>query len=236
MLVDMHAHSSGISTCCKADAPRALAEAKAQGIDALILCNHYHKPYLKKTNETPEQFAKRYLAEYAYACDCAKAVGAKMFFGIEVTMEKHDRVHMLIYGAQEDLVLRHPTLFDYTQKELYRVVHENGGVLVQAHPMRHGKNVLLDSRFLDGVEVNSHALYDFTYCEEMATFAHENGLLLTSGGDYHADTHRPRCGVYLLDDLADTRAIIRYLQESSAYTVCYQEPFERQSREMIFRQ
>ena len=133
-------------------------------------------------------------------------------------------------------MLRYSTLFDYTQEELYRIVHGNGGVLVQAHPMRCGKNVLLDPRFLDGVEVNSHALYDFTHCEEMAAFAHENGLLLTSGGDYHADTHRPRCGVYLPDDLADTRAIIRYLQESPAYTVCYQEPFERQSREMIFRQ
>ena len=234
MLIDMHAHSKGISTCCRADAPRAIADAKAVGIDGLILCNHYHKPYLKKTGETPTQFAARYLLEYAYAQKCGEAAGFKIFFGIEVTMERHDRAHMLVYGVETDFVLRHPGMFDYTQAKLYDAVHAAGGVLVQAHPMRCGKNVLLDLGLMDGVELNSHALYDGPCANALSAIAKEHGILLTSGGDYHADTHRPRCGVYLPDDLADTRAIIAYLQGAPSYTLCLQEPTERESYDMVF--
>lgn len=234
MLVDMHAHSSGISTCCKADVPRVLADAKEQGIDALVLCNHYDKAYPINANEAPERFAERYLAEYAYAKDYGEQVGVKVFFGIEATMERHDRVHMLIYGVDEDFVLRHSTLYDDTQGDLYRIVHESGGVLVQAHPMRRGRNVLLDLDLLDGVEINSHPKYDCTHVTELAAIARKRGILLNSGGDYHADTHRPRCGVCLPDDTADTRAAIAYLQQARTYTLCYQEPFEAISCDMTF--
>ncbi len=234
MLIDMHAHSRGISTCCKADAPRAVADAKGVGIDGLILCNHYHKPYLQKTGETPAQFAARYLAEYAYARECGKQADVKVFFGIEVTMERHDRVHMLVYGVEEDFVTRYPEMYEFTQRELYELVHANGGILVQAHPMRGGKNVLLDPNLMDGIEVNSHPKYDSTHVAELSAIAREHGILLTSGGDYHADTHRARCGVYLPDDPADTRAIIAHLQGVPSYTVCCQEPAERESRDVVF--
>lgn len=223
MLIDLHAHTSGISTCCKANGAKMLAAARSVGIDGVCLVNHYHKPYLAKTGETAEAFAARYLAEYHTVKALGKSLGMPVFFGIEVTMELHSRAHMLVYGVQKDFVLQNPTLFDLTQQELYDLAHESGGLLVQAHPMRNGKNSLLDPKYLDGVEINSHLLYDGTHYAELAEFARANGLLLTSGGDYHADTPRPKCGLYLPDDLADTSAIMAYLQGVERIEMCLQE-------------
>ena len=223
MLIDMHAHTSGISTCCKADGARVLAAARSVGIDGVCLVNHYHKPYLEETGESPSEFAERYLAEYEAVRALGNEMALRVLFGIEVTMERHNRVHILIYGVEPDFVRRHLTMFDYTQEELYRAAHEGGGLLVQAHPLRLGKNSLLDPKYLDGVEISSHLLYDGTHYAELAEFARANGLLLTSGGDYHADTPRPTCGLYLPEDLADARAIMTYLQRADRIKMCMQE-------------
>ena len=52
---------------------------------------------------------------------------------------------------------------------------------------------------------------------------HNNNLLLTCGGDYHADTHRPKCGVYLPDDLNTTKEIVLYLSKTNEIKLCVQE-------------
>lgn len=95
--------------------------------------------------------------------------------------------------------------------------------MIQAHPMRGGKNVLLDPQYLDGVEINSHPLYDGTHIDELEDFAHQHGLILTSGGDYHADTHRPCCGALLPDNI-HSNDIGRFLCSADSIELCYQEP------------
>ena len=101
-----------------------------------------------------------------------------------------------------------------------------GGAMVQAHPMRRGKNVLLDPKYLDGVEINSHPKYDCTHLDELSAFAHEHGLLITSGGDFHADTHRPHCGA-ILPDGNDNPGISRFICTTDSIELHYQEPEDR---------
>ena len=178
---------------------------------------------MQKRGETPAEFARSFLNEYNAVKALADKADIRLFFGIEVSPELYHRVHLLVYGVEQDFVLRHPEMYDYTQEQLYTAVHENGGFLVQAHPMRRGRNVLLDPRFLDGVEISSHLLYDGTHYDELAAFAKENGLFLTSGGDYHADTPRPNCGVFLPDALTDARSIMAYLRASDSIRILCQE-------------
>ena len=71
-----------------------------------------------------------------------------------------------------------------------------------------------DLRWLDGVEVNGHPLYEATCCEEMLNIAREARRLVTCGGDYHADTYRPVCGTYFPDDATDSAALIAHLKDS----------------------
>ncbi len=231
MLIDLHAHSSGISKCCLIPAPEVVQAAKEVGLDGIVLTNHYHKPYI--TDGDCSGFAERYLEEYQYAYESGKTLGVKVFFGIEVSMEKHDMAHLLIYGVDEKFVREHPALFNYTQQELYALVKEAGGALVQAHPFR-GHDGLLDVRYLDGVEASCHPLYEGTFLERVTDVAHNAGIILTCGGDYHADTYRPHCGVYLPDSIESGKELAEYLCQTNEIKLCIHEVGEQESKDVTF--
>ena len=211
MLIDLHAHSSGISKCCRIPYTEVLSRAAAIGLDGIVLTNHYQNGYV--CDGKYMEFVEDYIAEYEKAAAYGASVGIKVFFGIEVTMERYPKVHMLIYGVSPDFLRTNPMLFDCTQKALYTLVKAHGGVLVQAHPFRGGTTVL-DPTYLDGIEINCHPKYKTTERERLTAIAEEQGLLLTVGGDYHADTYRPDCGTYIPDTVTDGIALGAFLAET----------------------
>lgn len=220
MLIDLHAHSSGISKCCQISGLEVVKEVKKTGIDVIVLTNHYQKNYIQ--NNEWYYFAKKYIEEYKTTKLYGEEIGIKVYFGIEVTMEKHSFAHLLIYGVGEDFLLKNPCIFDLTQEELYKLVKDYGGLLIQAHPFRGNKNKLLNLNYLDGIEINCHPLYEGTHIDELIEIAKTNNLIVTCGGDYHADTHRPKCGVYF-NEINSIEDIVSELKKSEKIELCVQE-------------
>ena len=231
MLIDLHAHSSGISRCCQIPAPEVLKVAKEIGLDGIVLTNHYQKVYIPDGDCAA--FAERYLEEYKMAARAGEELGCKVFFGIEVTMEKHDLAHLLVYGVDEVFLRKHPDLYEYTQEDLYNLVKEAGGALVQAHPYR-GKDSLLDVRYLDGVEVSCHPLYKSTHIAKVTEVAEKAGIILTCGGDYHADSYRAYCGVYLPDSIQTDQDLAKYLCTTDSVQLRVHEVDEPESYLVTF--
>lgn len=211
MLIDMHAHTSGISRCCRADAYGVLTAAMEAGIDGLILCNHYDGGYVDEKG--PAAFAEKYIAEYYHTAMVAAEMGMRLYFGIEVTARKHGGTHILVYGIEPSFVRENPEIYDYTLSEIYAAAHAKGGLVVQAHPFR-GKGHVLDAAYLDGVEINCHPLYDDTHCGRMQQIAHEAGIIVTCGGDYHADSYRAVCGTYFPDKALRYADLIAHLKNA----------------------
>lgn len=231
MLIDLHAHTSGISTCCQAPAPDIVKTAKENGIDGIVLTNHY----VRQDDGDHKDYAKRYVDEYYYTKECGDAIGCVVIYGMEVTMERYHDAHILLYGVEPAFTLEHPLIFTYTMEQLYHAVKAVGGMVVQAHPFRNGHNKLEDQSFLDGVELSSHPLYDGTYVEKLTEIAHQNGIILTSGGDYHADVpYRPYCGLHLPETVTDTRTLCDYLLAAESVDVQYQEPYAPESIRSTF--
>lgn len=233
MLIDLHAHTRGISRCCKIFAPEVLTAAKEVGLDGICLCNHYQIRYVEDGNALA--FARRYNDEFRATRALGEEMGLRVFYGIEVTMNRYRGEHMLVYGVDEEFPLQHPTLYDMTQQELYELVHAASGVLVQAHPMRMGDSVMMDPAYLDGVEVNCHPKYDRSYAKEMAELAKSNNWILTCGGDYHADTHRVQCGMYLPDSITDGVQLGQYLKRADVVRLRIQEVGEMTAFDMEYR-
>jgi len=221
MLLDLHAHTSGISTCCRAPAPDIVAVAKDIGLDGIVLTNHYDKRFVKDGDA--EAFARAYTEEYRYTKRCGEAIGCTVLYGIEITMERYGGLHMLLYGVDEAFTIAHPTLYDLTQEELYRLAHEHGGLVIQPHPFR-GRNRLQDPAFLDGVEINCHPGYGSTFYRDVTDFAKAHNLILTTGGDYHADNYRAFCGVHVNDTVKNEKDLVAYLRTAEPITLCMQEP------------
>ena len=221
MLINFHAHSSGISRCCRIHFEEVLNQTLDNGMDGIVLTNHYQKSYV--TDDCLHDFVEKYIAEFLAAEQYGKTIGCKVFFGIEVTPELYPQVHMLIYGVSPEFLRKHPRLFDYTQKELHDLVKSNNGILVQAHPFRNGATVL-EAKYIDGVEINCHPLYGNSYSNELLHIAKENHLIVTCGGDYHADTCRPKCGIFLPSIIQDSHDLCSYLLSTSKKEICIQEP------------
>ncbi|MBO5065674.1 MAG: PHP domain-containing protein [Clostridia bacterium] len=217
MLIDMHTHSSGISGCCQLNAFEIVEAAKEAGLDGIILTNHYdsegHQDYGSKAD-----YVENYIKEYYEAKACGERVGLKVFFGIEVTAEFMERIHLLVYGVAEDFLRNNPELYNLSLKELYELVHKNGGVLVQAHPFRHNCPVL-DTDYLDALEINCHPLYKTTHYEDVKAGALKGGVMLTCGSDYHGDTYRAFCGVCFPEDVRTIEDISQYIKNSSQITL-----------------
>ena len=132
MLIDFHAHSKGISKCCQIEGDKMVLVVKEKGMDGIILTNHYDKSYVIENDIIG--LAKRYIDEYYYVKECGDKINIKVFFGIEVTMSKHNNLHMLVYGVEPEFILQYPDIYDYEIDKLSKIVHEEGGILVQAHP------------------------------------------------------------------------------------------------------
>ena len=221
MLIDLHAHTSGISHCCRIPFETVLQQTLAYGMDGIVLTNHYTKDYIK--DGAVRDFAERYIEEFITTQQYGDRIGCKVFFGVEVTMELYPKVHMLIYGADPDFLRENPRMFDCTQEELYRLVKANNGVLIQAHPFRNGTTVL-NTAYMDGIEINCHPLYGNSYSKKLLQIARNNRLLVTCGGDFHADTYHPKCGMFLPDTVKDHRDLRYHLLSGEEIKLCIQEP------------
>ena len=235
MLFDLHAHSSGISRCCRIPAEEVMRRAKAVGLDGIVLANHYQDLRNYLDGGTCEDFARRYVEEYRYAKQYEQSIGCRVLFGVEVTMERYDNEHLLVLGVSPEFVLAHPDLYNMTQEQLYTAVHAAGGAVIQAHPMRKGKNVLMDLALLDGVELNCHPVYDGTHVDELEELAVQHGKILTCGGDYHADTYRPHCGVFLPDSVQTEADLASYLLTTQEIALRIHEVRIPEYTELTFR-
>lgn len=227
ILMDLHAHSSGISTCCLICGKIGVDAALEAGVGGFALTNHYADGYVACGKYASyEALAKAYVEEFHRVRDYGAKKGFPVLFGVEVTAEWDDRIHLLIYGVDEAFILSHPKICLYSLEEIYEAVHEWGGILIQAHPYRIEPR-LQDLRFLDGVEISCHphVRYGGSFAAEMEAIACENGKLLTCGGDYHGDaSYRPQCGVYLPEEVTDGLTLKEYLCSAPQVTLCVHEP------------
>ena len=222
MIVDLHTHTRGISPCCKSPYNEIIDDSKAAGLDGIIIANHYQKSYPRDHALTASEYVAAYEKEVALAMEYGKSVGCKVFYAIEITAERYKNVHLLVYGVPFAFLYENPEVYDLELKELYTLVKAYGGVLIQAHPYRGGTTVL-DVNYLDGVEINCHPHFGPTHRDRLIAIAEENDLHVTCGGDYHATSYRPLCGMYLPDDIADSRQLAAYILSSAEKTLLVHE-------------
>lgn len=222
MLIDLHCHTSGISRCCLLPPDEICKRAKEVGLDAICLTNHYCYAYVKESGNFDE-WIEKYIKEYEKTKLEGEKIGLKVFFGAEITYRIDERIHLLVYGQDFDFMRKNKNLFDLTQKELYALCKENDLALIQAHPFR-SQAPLLDTDYLDGIEINCHPMYPSTHSAELEKISSEKGLRLTCGCDYHGDTpYRAKGGTYVSDDVSCEQDLARFLLTTDKIKLKIQE-------------
>lgn len=210
LLLDPHIHTSGISHCSKCPAPVLVDICVRDKIDAIVLTNHYKRNYYIEDEKFPE-WRQKYIDEYLFTKSEGEKVGLKVFFGLEITLDHLPKIDFLVYGLSHEKAAKAPQLHSLTQKELFEYCVSENALLYQAHPYRNG-TLPQDPRYLHGVEINCHPIYNHNDKEEITAFAKQHSLKLSCGSDYHGDTYKAHCGIYIPEDITDTVELADFLR------------------------
>ena len=211
MLLDPHIHTSAISRCSKCCAEDLVDLCVRDNIDAIVLTNHYKRNYYVEDEKFPA-WRDAYIEEYLHTRKVGEKAGLKVLFGLEITLDDLPRIDFLVYGLTHEKAAKAPQLHSLTQKELFEYCVSENALLYQAHPYRRG-TLPQDPRYLHGVEINCHPIYNYNDKKEVIEFASEHNLKLSCGSDYHGDTYKPHCGIYVPDEIDDTVALADFLRK-----------------------
>lgn len=210
MLIDAHMHTNGISRCSQCTPAQVIDVCKNNRLDGIVLTNHCKPAYIDEKGYG--NWIQRYLDEFHITRELGEKAGLKVFLGIEVSPSGLGTVEFLIYGITDEFLLNSPELFNLSQKELYELCQKNNALLYQAHPYRNGA-VPQDPKFLDGVEINCHPIYETNERVRVTEFARSNGLKISCGSDYHGDTYKSYCGMIVPDDINNSVEFADYIRE-----------------------
>lgn len=215
--IEMHCHSAPASRCAKVPCEQAAQILCDHGYDALVLTNHY--TYYDNQPHPCDELFDRILRDYETMRQCAGRLGLKVFFGAELRFY-HASEDYLLYGltAQELYDLGPCYQLDLASFYARKPAH---ALLVQAHPFRPPLKPA-DPRFLDGVEIHNGCMRHMNNNDKAFAFAKTNGLLMTSGSDFHQCYDGGLGGMAFESMPEDERALAQMLRDGKG--VCLGGP------------
>ena len=185
---ETHLHTAETSACATAAGKEQAARYKALGYDGVIITDHFFNgnclPEIRECNDWKQKvdmFCKGY--------DAAKAegdkIGLKVFFGFEYCYEGAD---MLVYGLDKQWLYDHPEVMSISFFDFAELAHNDGALLVHAHPFRQAaylREIRLVPEYVDAVEVFNSGNYNDIYNDRAHWYAKQFGFVMTGGTDNH---------------------------------------------------
>ncbi len=184
----LHAHSFPCSACSQVSIGELVCAVAEGGYQGLVITNHFKHGNTGISRDLPwPEFVRQYELDYLAGKEIAEQCGIDLLFGIEENIG--GSLEVLCYGITPELLYSHPELNAMDIELWYRVVSENGGLVIQAHPFRDRAYIpcpgLLPLEFIDGIEVYNTA-NEPAHNDLAAEFAAEHPeLILISGRDFH---------------------------------------------------
>ncbi|MFZ5644439.1 MAG: CehA/McbA family metallohydrolase [Bacillota bacterium] len=201
MIIDMHLHTSAMSSCSKLDPEEAVRYANEIGIDAICFTEHGRL--------WPESDLERLSVKW----------GIPVFGGMEVETREG---HMLVFGLSEDIPGVIPA------SELRDMVDQAGGVMVYAHPFRGFLLFGFTDLQLTIKEASGRPLFKMVDAVEVLSgksTKKENNLALEvcnivslpglGGSDAHSPGEIGRCATVFDTQIGNTKELVEAMKTGS---------------------
>lgn len=199
MFIDLHMHEKRYSL----DSTLALEEiveiAKKRGLDAICITDH------------DSMGLREYAEEYS------KKTGFPIFVGIEYFSLQGDILAFGIDHYPEERI---------SAQEFIDEVHEQGGVVVSAHPFRHNRRGLegyLDIlKGVDAIEIlNGSTLPDATMVA--VQYARKYGFAITGGSDCHYPDKVGICATYFPNEIKTMDDLVSAIRNRECQPAFHQD-------------
>ena len=188
-IYETHLHTAQSSACARNTAEEMVYAYKEAGYTGIMVTDHFfHGNTAVDRNLSWSDWVEGYCKAYEDAKKVGDAIGLSVFFGWEQSYRGTD---FLIYGLDKAWLLAHPEIRDASIEEQYRLVHNDGGMIVHAHPYREANyipEIRLFPEFVDAVEVvnASHQNERAVYNEKALAYAQLHDFPQTEGSDIHS--------------------------------------------------
>ena len=184
-LYETHMHTMEASKCSDSPAREYISRYRDFGYDGIIITDHFYHGNCAIDRSLPwPEFVRRFCLGYYHAREEGERQGFPVFFGWE---ENFHGDEYLIYGLDDQFMLAHPEMLEWTREEQHRAVRAAGGCVVQAHPFRardYIRDIWLSPYFVDGIEGVNTANED-VWNTLALRYAASLGLPVTAGSDNH---------------------------------------------------
>lgn len=194
-LYETHMHTCQASACARSTGREMAYAAKEAGYAGIIITDHnWYGNHCIDRKLPWDKWVGEFCKGYEAAKEAGKEIGLDVFFGYEAN---YDGTEFLIYGVDKQWLITHPEIKDASIKEQHRLIHEAGGMVIQAHPFREEDyipQIRLFPEDVDGVEgINathsshlskSHNNPEFDV--RAIAYAKKQGLPMTAGSDVHS--------------------------------------------------
>lgn len=194
-LYEMHMHSKESSACAVSGAVDMAKAYKEAGYSGMFVTNHNWGGNTCVDRSLPwNVWIDEYFEPYYQAKRWGENNDFKVFCGMETG---YGGPEFLIYGLEPQFWHDHPELHDAKVSEQYSIVHDAGGLVFQAHPMRKAwyiDEVRLYPDDVDGIEAfnaahsspfsSSHNVKE--YNDEAVKYGEEHDFVFIGGSDCHS--------------------------------------------------
>lgn len=199
MFIDLHIHEKNFSKDSFLELDEIVTIAKRRGLDAICITDH------------DGMGLKEYAAEYT------KKTGFPVFVGIEFYSLQGD---ILAFGIDSYPDHR------ISAQEFIDFVHEQGGVVISAHPFRHNRRGLEDNlatlRGVDAIEIlNGSTMPDATM--KAVQYARKHGFAVTGGSDCHYPHKVGVCATYFPNEVRTEEELIQAIKNHECKPAFHQD-------------
>ncbi|MDR0839794.1 MAG: PHP domain-containing protein [Christensenellaceae bacterium] len=209
---DLHVHTKDTSKCGWVDAVEQVERYKRLGYTGIVITDHLHEAYIQ-TLDCAEDWpacAELFLAGYRAAKARGDAIGLDVILGIELRFDCVNEYDYLVYGVDEDFLLRNPYPFRSTIAEFYQQ-HGDETLIIQAHPFRKALDPI-DPACLHGIEiVNCNPRHDSHNLDALALARRAPHLIRSVGSDAHRDGDEGIAAVLFHERIHDSFELRRAL-------------------------
>ena len=201
-IYETHSHTSQASKCGRVQGREYIEYMQQEGFAGMIITDHF----FNGNSAVPVDISwkrrvDQYVSGYEDARNAAEGTDFNVMFGIEYNFDCDE---YLIYGVDKNWLLDNEDIMSKSRREVYELVHQGGGIMIQAHPFRERyyiNTINLTPSVTDGVEIYNAANDDnmnaLAYC-----YAKELGVPMSAGSDIHFFYDGPKGGM-MFDDRID---------------------------------
>ncbi|MCR4991331.1 MAG: PHP domain-containing protein [Lachnospiraceae bacterium] len=222
---ELHLHTSQASACGHNTGAEMAKAAKEAGYDGIVVTDHAWGGNTCIDRSLPwEEWVRGYIKGYEDAKDWGDKNGLTVMFGLETGFEGTE---FLIYGITPEYLISRPEFRTATIPEQLPLVHEGGGIVMQAHPYREEyyiPEIRLFPDDVDGVETinathSSHLSKAHTgieYNDKAIEYALSHGFHTCAGSDVHS-TVMFGGGIMTREKIKESKDLVKLLMSDEMY-------------------